>query len=433
MFNIQKLYQLYLSHPVVITDTRIIVPGSIFFALKGQNFNGNTFAEKALGLGASYVVVDEKDIVKSDKYFLVDDVLTALQALANHHRRQLNIPFLAITGSNGKTTTKELVKIVLSKKYKTTATKGNLNNHIGVPLTILSIPVDAEFAVIEMGANHQKEIESYCKIAEPDYGLITNVGKAHLEGFGGFEGVKKGKGELYVWIAKKGKAIFINADNSHLMEMATSNKANEEVTYGTNENYSCSGKLISDKPTLHVKWKSGFNAGEIRTNLIGSYNFENILSAICIGNYFNVHANEIDSAIAEYTPDNSRSQVIIRGTNTIILDAYNANPSSMEAALNNFSKTESSQKIVFLGEMAELGDESEAEHKVLIGRLAKSNFQKIILVGTKFSDYKSALNYLHFDDSSLAAQWLKDHPVKNADILIKGSRSTKMEKILDSL
>jgi UDP-N-acetylmuramoyl-tripeptide--D-alanyl-D-alanine ligase len=433
MTDIQKIYEAYTFNPVVITDTRSVIPGSIFFALKGQNFNGNAFAEKALELGASYVVVDEKEYVKSDRYFLVEDVLTALQKLANYHRKQLNIPFLAITGSNGKTTTKELIRNVLSKRYKTIATKGNLNNHIGVPLTILSIPNDAEFAVIEMGANHRKEIESYCIIAEPDYGLITNVGKAHLEGFGGFKGVKKGKGELYDYVAKNGKAIFINADNPHLIEMVAERNIQVQVKYGADEKLYCSGWLVSDKPTLSVGWKCGYHSGHINTNLIGAYNFENILSAVCIGNYFKVEPKDIDDAIAAYNPDNSRSQVIIKGTNTIILDAYNANPTSMEAALNNFSKIDSANKIIFLGEMAELGEESEAEHKALINRLAKNGFEKIILVGNKFEGFNSELNYLHFSDSSLAAQWLKENPVTNANILIKGSRSTKMEKILDSL
>ncbi len=427
------LYSLFQSHPTISTDTRNIVPGSLFFALKGQNFNGNSFAGKALESGAAYAIIDEAEFKKSDRYILVDDVLTTLQLLANYHRRQLNIPFLAITGSNGKTTTKELIRNVLSKKYKTVATKGNLNNHIGVPLTILSIPFDAQFAVIEMGANHRGEIESYCKITEPDYGLITNVGKAHLEGFGGFEGVKIGKGELYKSISQNGKAIFINADNKHLTEMSEIHQVKAKISYGGNENYFCSGKLLSDLPGLKIEWRSGGNSGLINSSIIGSYNFENILSAVCVGNYFEVPAKDINAAIEEYIPDNSRSQIIQRGSNTIILDAYNANPTSMNAALDNFEKINSDNKIIFLGEMAELGKESEAEHHGIILKLKKSNYPNIILVGNNFAPYSGELNYLHFQNSELAAQWLKNNQPSNAYILIKGSRSSKMEKLLEAI
>lgn len=431
MKNVEKIYKLYLSNPVICTDTRNIFPGSLFFALKGQNFNGNSFAAQALESGARYAVIDEAGYQTSDKCILVDDVLNTLQLLANYHRRQLKFPFLAITGSNGKTTTKELIRNVLSKKYNTIATKGNLNNHIGVPLTILSIPVDAQFAVIEMGANHRGEIESYCKIAEPDYGLITNVGKAHLEGFGGFEGVKIGKGELYKSISENGKAIFINADNIHLSEMSELFKVKTKINYGKKDEYYCSGKLISETSGLKVEWKCGDNSGIINSSIIGSYNFENILSAVCVGNYFNVPAKDINAAVEEYIPDNSRSQVIVRGSNTIILDAYNANPTSMDAALDNFSKISSDNKIVFLGEMAELGNESEKEHHGIINKLKRNNYAKIILVGNNFVPYAGELNYLHFQNSELATQWLKNNPVTNSYILIKGSRSTKMERILE--
>ena len=306
--------------------------------MKGPTFNGNAFAENALSKGAVYAVIDEAIYEKDSRFILVDDALKALQNLANYYRHQCEIPFLAITGSNGKTTTKELVSRVLLQKYNTLATNGNLNNHIGVPLTLLSAKAETEFAVIEMGANHQKEIESYCNIAEPDFGLITNVGKAHLEGFGGFEGVKKGKGELYEWIADNGEAIFLNSDNAHLVSMVENFKIHKVITYGTKDNVYCKGKLIKEQPFLSVYWTCGEKSGTINSSIVGTYNFENILSAVCIGNYFGIDGDKICLAIESYQPDNSRSQLVKRGSNTIILDAYNANPTSMEAAINNFKK-----------------------------------------------------------------------------------------------
>ena len=433
MVSIENLYSIFKSNPVICTDSRNILPGCIFFALKGPSFNGNTFSEMALSKGAAYSVIDEKSYEKNSKYLLVDDVLETLQSLANYHRHQLKIPFLAITGSNGKTTSKELIKNVLSKKYRTIATKGNLNNHIGVPLTILSIKTDTEFAVIEMGANHQNEIDSYCRIAEPDYGLITNVGKAHLEGFGGFEGVKKGKGELYSWISKNGKGIFLNGNSNDLIAMAKEFKIPQTVLYGTGQEFSCIGELESEEPFLKVKWKCGNNKGIINSQLIGSYNFENILSAICIGNFFEVNPDDINEAIESYVPDNSRSQIIKKKSNTIILDAYNANPTSMVAALENFSKITKQHKIVFLGEMAELGAESLAEHQKIIAILTQDSYDKIILVGENFKNFSDIINGLYFDDSEKATSWLKQNPLEDSFILIKGSRSSKMEKIMEAL
>lgn len=433
MTSIEELYALFLQHPQVCTDSRAIIPGSIFFALKGPSFNGNTFAEQALSLGAAYAVVDEDAYAKNPRCLLVKDGLAALQQLANHHRHQLKIPVLAITGSNGKTTTKELVRAVLAKRYRTLATKGNLNNHIGVPLTLLSITNEIEFAVIEMGANHQHEIEAYCKIAEPHYGLITNVGKAHLEGFGGFEGVKKGKGELYEWIAQQAKPVFLNGNNSILSEMAKEHKVQYQVIYGTDSNFDCCGELVSDSPALEVKWKQGEHSGHIHSQLIGRYNFENVLAAICIGNYFGVEAHDIDKAIAAYVPDNSRSQVITKGTNTIILDAYNANPTSMEAALKNFASLSSSHKIICIGDMAELGEETTKEHGRIVEMLKNIPNEQIILVGKNFGVYSGQIPCLHFETSDKAADWVKKHPFSNKNILIKGSRSTRMEKILDSI
>ena len=428
-----SLYEVFKNHPIICTDSRSVVSGCIFFSLKGPNFNGNTFAEKALELGAVCAVIDEAQYKKDERYILVDDVLITLQQLANHHRKHLTIPVLAITGSNGKTTTKELIRNVLSKKYRTIATKGNLNNHIGVPLTILSITKDTEFAVIEMGANHQNEIDSYCRIAEPDYGLITNVGKAHLEGFGGFEGVKKGKGELYSWIAKNGKGIFLNGNSNDLIAMAKEFKFPQTVLYGTGQEFYCMGELESDEPFLKVNWKCSNNKGIINSQLIGSYNFENILSAICIGNFFEVNPVDINEAIESYVPDNSRSQIIKKKSNTIILDAYNANPTSMVAALDNFRKASAHKKIVFLGEMAELGVESLAEHQKIISILTQDSYDKIILVGENFKNFSDKIKGLYFDDSEKATSWLKQNPLEDSFILIKGSRSSKMEKIMEAL
>ena len=397
--------------------------------MKGPTFNGNAFAENALSKGAVYAVIDEAIYEKDSRFILVDDALKALQNLANYYRHQCEIPFLAITGSNGKTTTKELVSRVLLQKYNTLATNGNLNNHIGVPLTLLSAKAETEFAVIEMGANHQKEIESYCNIAEPDFGLITNVGKAHLEGFGGFEGVKKGKGELYEWIADNGEAIFLNSDNAHLVSMVENFKIHKVITYGTKDNVYCKGKLIKEQPFLSVYWTCGEKSGTINSSIVGTYNFENILSAVCIGNYFGIDGDKICLAIESYQPDNSRSQLVKRGSNTIILDAYNANPTSMEAAINNFKNMPGENKIIFLGEMAELGDESEAEHLRIVEKLKECRFEKVFLVGKKFNPYKDTISCMFFEDSEKATEWVKSNPIKDSFILIKGSRSMQMEKV----
>ena len=431
MSQIEIIYQHFLANPVVSTDTRTISTGCIFFALKGPTFNGNTFAGQALELGASLVVVDEKDYKIDERCILVDDCLKALQLLAQHHRSKCDFPFLAITGSNGKTTTKELIRNVLAKKFNVHATKGNLNNHIGVPLTILSMPAKTNFAVIEMGANHQKEIDLLCSIAMPDYGLITNVAKAHLEGFGGFEGVKKGKGEMYAHLHGQGRTAFINTDNEHLNKMADEYKPEKIISYGTSSNVFCKGELLSSEPTITLHWKCESAHGEIQTQMIGAYNFENILSAICIGNYFRVKPEDINEAIAAYVPDNSRSQIVQYGTNTIVLDAYNANPSSMEAALRNFEKMQSDSKIICIGDMAELGEESVAEHKRIIEQLKKMHFQQLILVGKNFGVYANEIKSMHFENSSLAADYFKKNLPENSLILVKGSRSSKMELLIN--
>jgi UDP-N-acetylmuramoyl-tripeptide--D-alanyl-D-alanine ligase len=431
--GIEELYHVYKTNRIISTDTRNVTRGCLFFALKGASFNGNTFAAEALQKGAAYAVIDESAYKKDDRFILVPDVLDCLQHLANYHRRQLNCPVIAITGSNGKTTTKELMTRVLSKKFRTHSTKGNLNNHIGVPLTLLAAPPDSEMLVVEMGANHQKEIEMLCAIAMPDFGIINNVGKAHLEGFGGFEGVKKGKGELYEFLSTHHGCAFVNGDNPHLNEMIRQKNVKRKVVYGTGGSFDCSGKLLESFPFLKVEWKTKEQHGIVSSRLIGEYNFENILAAVCIGSYFGVSASDINSAIEEYVPDNSRSQVVKRGSNTILLDAYNANPASMEAALKNFSIMEGTHKIVFLGEMAELGKESGQEHRHIGDLLRKYNFEKIILVGKNFSEVSSGLQAGYFSSSEEAAVWAKGQKISDAVILIKGSRSSKMEMVLDSL
>lgn len=422
---IQELYQVYLQHPFIQTDTRKLKAGELFFALKGDNFNGNSFALKALELGAAAVVVDEEIISTDNRIFRVENVLATLQQLAKHHRQQFQIPFLAITGSNGKTTTKELIHAILSSHYITYTTEGNLNNHIGVPLTILKIRNDAEMAVIEMGANHQKEIASYCTYALPNFGLINNVGKAHLEGFGGIEGVKKGKGELYDFIRESNGSIFINIDLDYLQEMSWGIR--KKITYGTT-NAETTGKLIESDPFIIVNIDSDSDIGLIKSNLVGEYNLPNILAAVAVGKYFNVPVEKIKVAIESYQPSNSRSQLIEKDSNKIVMDAYNANPASMKAAIENFAKIDAPKKMLMLGAMAELGPESITEHKALVSLIQKHKWEKVVLVGGDFE--KTHENFLFFKNSSEAKNWLQNQLIVNTYILIKGSRSMQMEKLL---
>ncbi len=434
---IEKLYTLFLKNPIVCTDTRDIKTNSIFFALKGANFNGNEYAEQALSNGCSLVVIDEEKYKKNEKYFLVDDVLTALQQLANYHRKQLNIPIIGITGSNGKTTTKELIHAVLSKKYNTLATKGNLNNHIGVPLTLLSITSKHEMAIIEMGANHQKEIDMLCNIAEPDFGIITNIGKAHLEGFGGIEGVKKGKGEMYRFIEKNKGKIFVHADDEVLMEIIGTN---DKITYGTKKLYDVVGVMVQDNSEfVSMQWSTRYTAAAIKshtivkTNLVGVYNYNNLLCAACVGNYFKVEDEKINEALANYIPSNNRSQLQKTENNTLILDYYNANPTSMEAAIDNFSKLNQSTKMVVLGDMLELGEDSEKEHLKIIELLNQKNISNAILVGEYFLIAGKNSPFKTFITSEEAASYLKHIAPKNQLILIKGSRGIKLEKVVEVL
>jgi UDP-N-acetylmuramoyl-tripeptide--D-alanyl-D-alanine ligase len=422
--TIEQLYQVYLQYPSVETDTRKLKNGDIFFALKGPSFNGNAFAVKALEAGAAYAVIDEKEFAINEKTILLDDVLAALQALAKHHRQQFTIPFLAITGSNGKTTTKELIHAVLSTTCKTYTTEGNLNNHIGIPLTILKVKKDAAVAVIEMGANHQQEIADYCQYTMPTHGIITNAGKAHLEGFGGQEGVKKGKGELYDYLrAHKGTA-FVMWDYDYLRQM--SQNIPSLFTYGTHD-AGVTGEVIKSEPFLQVKFTNGIQE-TIHSQLVGDYNLPNILSAAAAGVYFNVPPNKIKTAIEAYTPSNSRSQLIKKDTNTIILDAYNANPSSMKAAIENFAKLPAENKILILGGMAELGVESIEEHKKIIDLIDQYKWKNVVLTGGDF--LKIAHPYTSFENALQAKDWFQEQQLQHASILIKGSRSMQMEKVL---
>jgi UDP-N-acetylmuramoyl-tripeptide--D-alanyl-D-alanine ligase len=429
MTTIEQLYEHFLQHPSVQTDTRLLKTGDIFFALKGPNFNGNTFAPKALEGGAAYAVVDEVVAPSDDRLLLVPDVLKALQDLALHHRRQFDIPFIAITGSNGKTTTKELIHTVLSAAYVTYTTRGNLNNHIGVPLTILSVKRDAEFAVIEMGANHQKEIESYCQYTLPTHGIITNIGRAHLEGFGGPEGVKKGKGELYDHLRDEGGTAFVLKDSADLRQM--SRGIPHIITYGSNDADFVGHVAPSTGSHLNVGITQGATTGTIHTQLVGDYNLPNVLVAVAVGRHFDVDDVKIRKAIEKYTPSNSRSQLIERDGNHIILDAYNANPSSMRAAIENFAQIQVDHpKVLILGAMAELGPESLNEHRAIVDLIAQHPWQQVALVGGDF--LKLQHPYLSFANSRDAGHWLKTAGLKDAWLLIKGSRSSKMEEALNN-
>ena len=428
LMMVEELYKLYHQYPSVQSDTRNLKAGDIFFALKGPNFNGNSFAQQAINNGAAYAVIDEKEFEIPGKTFLVPDVLEALQQLALYHRKQFTIPFIAITGSNGKTTTKELIHAVLSTSYKTYTTEGNLNNHIGVPLTILKIRNDAEMVVIEMGANHIGEIASYCKIALPTHGLITNCGKAHLEGFGSEEGVRKGKGELFDHLRTLTHGFaFVMWDYEYLREM--SKGISGIIKYGTKQNDHVIGNVLSNETFLQVKITQGLDNGVIKTQLVGEYNLPNVLAAVTVGKFFEVPETKIRSAIENYTPSNSRSQLIEKGTNKIILDAYNANPSSMKLAIENFAKNNSENKILLLGAMAELGKESLQEHQQIIDLIKKYEWKDVALIGGDFLNLSHP--FLSFENSLKAKDWFTKQDIRNSSILVKGSRSMQMEKVLE--
>lgn len=416
--KIEELYEIYKSHTAISTDTRTIKDGCLFFALKGEKFNGNKFANNALSNGASYAIIDEKEFKLSKKHILVDNVLKTLQQLANYHRKQFNIPFIGITGTNGKTTTKEFINAVLTKKFKTSFTQGNLNNHIGVPLTLLSIPNDCEIAIIEMGANHIGEIDFLSKIAEPNYGIITNIGKAHIEGFGSVEGIKKTKTELYRFIKSINGTVFVNNEDTILNSYLDGIKT---YSYG-NKDANCSGKLITSTPSVKLEW----NNKAITANLYGAYNYQNILAAICIGKYFDVPLNDIKNAIEEYYPTNNRSQTIKSNSNTIFLDAYNANPTSMNAAIETFAENHSKNKLMVLGDMLELGDSSKEEHQNIVAKIEKLKINTLF-VGKEFSSIDNKYNYTFLKDVKDIIEWLKRSRLSNYQILIKGSRGIRLE------
>ncbi|WP_353959422.1 UDP-N-acetylmuramoyl-tripeptide--D-alanyl-D-alanine ligase [Mucilaginibacter aquaedulcis] len=441
MITTEQLYQLYLQHPIISTDTRKIAPGSLFFALKGDKFDANTFAQKAIEAGAAYAVIDNPDYQLGDQYLLVDDVLSTLQDLARYHRRQLNIPVIGLTGTNGKTTTKELINAVLSQHFKTQATQGNLNNHIGVPLTILTIDNTHKAAVIEMGANHQKEIELLCSISQPSHGMITNVGKAHLEGFGGVEGVKKGKGELYDYLqnAEDQPVAFVNGDDTTLLEMANARKLPKVVYYGSDINRTLiSGQIIENAPLLTVQWSNNKTGDKhtTKTQLTGAYNLNNILAAISIGTYLGVTAAEINAGIEGYQPKNNRSQIVKTETNTLICDYYNANPSSMAVAIENIGKIDAKRKVLILGDMFEMGEESAAEHASVIQKALNTPVDERIFIGKDFEsqqpksgESKQTATFYATAEDAIAG--LKASPIKNSTILIKGSRGMALERLVE--
>ena len=427
---IEQLYALYLATVSLTTDTRKIEPGCIFIALKGENFNGNAFAAEALAKGARYAIIDDPSFATNDSMLLVDDSLSTLQQLARYHREHFKIPVIGITGSNGKTTTKELINAVLSRKYTTLATAGNLNNHIGVPLTILSLKPDTEIAIVEMGANHEGEIAQLCHIARPGFGLITNIGKAHLEGFGSFEGVIRAKSELYTFLRESGSRIFINSDNELLMRLAGKTTA---VSYGTRASAYCHGWPRETHPYASLQWDSPDGLHEINTRLVGGYNFENIMAAICVGQYFGVSISDISQAIGAYQPANNRSQTMETTHNHVIMDAYNANPTSMKAAILNFRQVKSPAKMTIIGDMFELGDESHKEHAEIVRLLDESDFETVILVGPRFGSLQIPQHFLTFASSDETKSWLKENPMKDYTILVKGSHGIHLEELVDAL
>ncbi len=426
--NINKLYELFLHSSGVSIDTRKIKPGSMFFALKGANFDGNIFASKALEEGAAYAVVDNPEIAKNANYILVSNVLNTLQELATFHRKKLGIPIIAITGTNGKTTTKELAASVLSKKYKITYTQGNLNNHIGVPLTLLSIGLDTEMAVVEMGANHIGEINQLCEIAQPDYGLITNIGKAHLEGFGSIEGIKQTKAELYRFLEKNNGHIFINGENDILLGLIKE-KINFSA-YGNYENSLANGTITHAEAFLEVNSQIDNKNIHIRTKLIGAYNLENVLAAICVGSYFKVAPDEIKNALENYVPGNNRSQLIEHGSNKIIMDAYNANPTSMHTSIKNFLSLKHPNKILILGDMLELGKDSHNEHQKIVDLIKNESISRIFLVGSNFCQTSINDKITCFPEVTELTKHIQNYPIKDSLCFIKGSRGVKLETIL---
>lgn len=422
--KIDAIHQLFLDCNSICTDTRKVKNNCLFFALSGEKFNGNTFANEALTKGAKYTIIDDAKFKTSANTILVENSLKTLQELATYHREYLGLKIIALTGSNGKTTTKELINVVLSKKYNTTATVGNLNNHIGVPLTLLSMDKNTEIGIVEMGANHKKEIAFLCNIAKPDYGYITNFGKAHLEGFGGIEGVIKGKSEMYDYLISNNKLVFYNAEDTIQEEKLRDYKS--KVGFSNNNTTDYNYTLLDTNPFVTFKTEDIV----IKSNLIGAYNFTNLCAASTIGRHFEVTLNQIQTAVKDYTPKNNRSQIINQGSNSIILDAYNANPSSMDVALKNFSLQDAKNKIAILGDMFELGDSAPEEHQNIVNLLSFLNIDKVILVGENFyttnTDNSNLEKYKSFEDFKNNYKTIKD-----SALLIKGSRGMALERVLE--
>lgn len=441
--HISELYSIYQQYPLISTDSRAILPESLFFALKGANFNGNEFAKKTVDNGCPYAIVDEEAHVYDSRFILVKDVLKSLQELARYHREQIQIPVLGITGTNGKTTTKELLSVILAKKFSVVYTKGNLNNHIGVPLTVLSIKPETEIAIVEMGANHPGEIGFLCEIAKPTHGLITNIGKAHLEGFGSFEGVKNTKNELYDYLFSHNGIVYANSGNIILKDLIKNRPC---VTYGSDDGDYCKGTLHVGKTYLEAGIEICINPTDvlqqlisqkkininILSNLVGAYNLENLLAAVTIGYNFGVDATSIRDAILKYHPDNNRSQLLTTEKNTIIMDAYNANPSSMEVAIQNFISLQDENKAAIFGEMLELGDYSNEEHLKILDLIKGEKMNPVYLVGKSFCALKNT-EFECFEDVDLLCQWIQKNPIQGRKILIKGSRGNKLEKVLPYL
>ena len=424
--NIQEIHNLFLQCKSLSIDTRKIEKDSMFFAIKGENFDANTFAKQALELGALFVVIDNESYFIDQRTILVHNSLEALQELAKFHRAYLKLPIIALTGSNGKTTTKELINVVLSKKYKTKATVGNLNNHIGVPLTLLSFNTETEFGIVEMGANHKKEIEFLCEIAQPDYGYITNFGKAHLEGFGGVEGVIEGKSEMYQYLAKNDKLAFVNLEDPIQIEKSAGIKS---FTFGVENNKAdVKIKKITANPFVVID----YDKFTVQSHLIGLYNANNINAAVSIGRYFKVDDKAVKDAIESYVPENNRSQLLKKGSNQIILDAYNANPSSMAVAITNFLQLDSENKVMILGDMFELGKESQQEHKIVVDSLLNQNKSICYLIGKAFYENKISNENIHFFETfEDFSNHLKTIHFENNSILIKGSRGMALERTLE--
>lgn len=425
--NIEQLHRVFTESEGVSIDTRTLQRNQIYFALKGERFDGHTYVQTALDQGASYAVIDDEKYVIDGQTILVDDALQALQQLANHHRHQFSIPVIGITGSNGKTTTKELLATVLQQKYEVLATLGNLNNHIGVPLTLLNLNGQHEIAIIEMGANHLQEIEFLCQLAEPNYGLITSIGRAHMGEFGSFEAIKQTKAELYQWLHQSRGQIFINLDLEELIEMNNQIGHQKNITYSAQTDAQYMYQYLGSNPYV----KFAFNQQEVQTQLVGEYNFNNLIAAATVGQYFDISQEQIRQALQDYIPTNNRSQIVSIGTNTLILDAYNANPSSMESALINLQKMESIRKGAVLGEMLELGKYSQQEHQQIADLAQNMSLDFILLVGEEFADVVEVdVTVLKFSDVHQAKDWWGKQNFEEYLILIKGSRGVQLEKLL---